>query len=135
MGLFGKKFEANKNKTLKDSFFHAYEGIVYAVTKERNMHIHISMAILVIVFGAIFRISYVEWLVCLVLIALVIYLELVNTSIEAVVDMITTKEDPVAKLAKDTAAGAVLVGSIIAAFIGLVIFLPKIFEFIVGGIQ
>ena len=93
MGLLGKKYKVNKNKTLKDSFFHAYEGINYAVTKEKNMHIHVAMAILVMVSGVIFGISYLEWLICLVLIALVMSLELLNTSIEAVVDMITTKEN------------------------------------------
>lgn len=128
MGLLGKKYKVNKNKTLKDSFFHAYEGINYAVTRERNMHIHVSMAILVVVAGAVFRISYAEWLACLVLIVLVISLELVNTAIEAVVDMITTKENPIAKVAKDASAGAVLVSAIVSAIIGLIIFLPKIFE-------
>ena len=130
MGLIGKKYRVNKNKTLKDSFFHAYEGINYAVTKERNMHIHVSVSVLVIVAGAILRISYGEWLICLLLIGLVMSLELVNTAIEAVVDMITTKEDPVAKVAKDASAGAVLISSIISAIIGFAIFLPKIFEFL-----
>ena len=132
MGLLGKKFKANKNKTIKDSFIHAYEGINYTVTKERNMHIHVSIASLVVVSGAIFRISYIEWLICLALIALVMSLELINTAVEAVVDMITTKEDHMAKVAKDAAAGAVLISSIISAIIGLVIFLPKIFEFLMN---
>lgn len=130
MGLIGKKYKVNKNKTLKDSFFHAYEGINYAVTKEKNMHIHVTMTILVVVAGALFRISYGEWLVCLILIALVMSLELINTAIEAVVDMITTKEDPMAKVAKDASAGAVLISAVISTLIGFAIFLPRIFEFI-----
>ena len=132
MGLLGKKFKANKNKTIKDSFIHAYEGINYTVTKERNMHIHVSIASLVVVSGAIFRISYIEWLICLVLIAIVMSLELINTAVEAVVDMITTKQDHMAKVAKDAAAGAVLISSIISAIIGIIIFLPKIFEFLLN---
>lgn len=127
-----KKYDSKKNKTLKDSFLHAYEGIVYAMTKERNMHIHITMALLVIVFGIILELSYVEWLICLILIALVISLELINTSIEAVVDLVTTNDSALAKIAKDSAAGAVLFTSIIAAFIGLVIFLPKVINFIIN---
>ena len=127
-----KKYDNKKNKTLKDSFLHAYEGIVYAMTKERNMHIHITMALLVIVFGIILELSYVEWLISLILIALVISLELINTSIEAVVDLVTTNDSALAKIAKDSAAGAVLFTSIIAAFIGLVIFLPKVINFIIN---
>lgn len=130
MGSLDKKFVQKKNKNIKDSFKHAYEGIIYASSKERNMHIHLSFAVLVVIAGSIFQISYEEWLVCLILIALVISLELVNTAIESVVDMITTKDNPLAKVAKDTSAGAVLVSAFVAAFIGLIIFLPKIFYFI-----
>ena len=132
MKFLGKKYEGNKNKTIGDSFKHAYEGIVYAATKERNMHIHLFIATIVVIAGALFSISYIEWLVCLVLIGLVLSLEMLNTAIEAVVDMITTKEDPKAKVAKDAAAGAVLITSVIAAFIGVIIFLPKIFEFLIS---
>lgn len=130
--ISNKKYDSKKNKTLKDSFLHAYEGIVYAMMKERNMHIHITMALLVIVFGIILELSYVEWLISLILIALVISLELINTSIEAVVDLVTTNDSALAKIAKDSAAGAVLFTSIIAAFIGLVIFLPKVINFIIN---
>ena len=132
MGLLGKKYSLKKNKNIKDSFKHAYEGIVYAVVKERNMHIHITFAIIVLVAGALFSISYAEWLACLILIALVMSLELINTAIESVVDLITMKENPIAKVAKDVSAGAVLVSSLIAAFIGIIIFLPKIFDFLIN---
>ncbi len=124
------KYINKKNKSLKDSFYHAYEGICYTVIRERNMHIHIIMALLVILGGAIFQISYEEWLVCLTIIALVISLELLNTAVESVVDLITTNDNPLAKVAKDSAAGAVLVSAIISAVIGVVIFLPKILDFI-----
>lgn len=132
MGLLDKKHKVNKNKTLADSFYHAYEGIKYSVVQERNLHIHLIFTVLVIVFGCLFSISYVEWLICLVLIALVISLELINTAIESVVDLVTTKENPIAKVAKDTASGAVLVSAFISAFIGLIIFVPKIFDFLVN---
>lgn len=124
------KYINNKNKSLKDSFYHAYEGIYYTALRERNMHIHITMALIVILGGAIFQISYEEWLICLILIALVISLELLNTAIESVVDLVTTNNNPLAKVAKDSAAGAVLVSAIISAIIGVVIFLPKILDFI-----
>ena len=132
MGLLDKKHKTENNKTLLNSFKHAYDGVMYAVVRERNMHIHLIISALVLFFGAFFSISYTEWLVCLVLIALVLSLEILNTAIEAVVDLVTTKENEFAKLAKDASAGAVLVSAIISAFIGLVIFMPKIFEFLIN---
>lgn len=127
-----KKYNSKKNKNILDSFRHAYQGIIYALVKERNMHVHVVVASLVLINGALFEISYIEWLVCLVLIALVISLELINTAIEAVVDLITSDNLYLAKVIKDTSAGAVLVMAIFAAFIGVIIFLPKIFNFIIN---
>ena len=129
MALKDKSHIVEKNKTFKDSFKHAYDGIIYALLREKNMHVHAVMAVLVIVCGILFDIGYSEWLVCFILIALVISMELINTAIEAVVDLITTKENKLAKVAKDTSAGAVLVVSVFAAFIGFVIFIPKILYF------
>ncbi|MDD6879145.1 MAG: diacylglycerol kinase family protein [bacterium] len=129
MALIGRKHKVSK-QDIVSSFKHAYEGIKYATVKERNMHIHILFALLVIIFAAIFNISYIEWIICLVLIGLVISLELINTAIEQVVDLITTDENNYAKMAKDLSAGAVLVSAIISAIIGLNIFLPRIIEFL-----
>ena len=69
-------------------------------------------------------------IVCLMLIGLVIAFELVNTVFEVIVDMVEPKYNPLAKVAKDTAAGAVLVMAIISALIGIIIFLPKVLTFI-----
>ena len=132
MEFKGKNHVVNKNKSFLDSFLHAYDGIVSSLYKERNMNIHLAMSVLVIVAGVIFKISYTEWLVCMVFIALVITTELINTAIEAVVDMITTKENNFAKVAKDTSAGAVLVVSLMAAFVGLIIFVPKVVYFLMN---
>ena len=125
-----KKHKVEKNKNLVTSFMHAYDGIKYAVVKERNMHIHVVMAILVMFFGAIFRLSRIEWFICLILIGLVIAFELINTAIEACVDLSTTNENDLARIAKDVSAGAVLVVSFISALIGLAIFLPRLFDFL-----
>lgn len=73
-----------------------------------------------------------EWCICLTLFGLVMALELVNTSIEAVVDLVTEERKPLAKIAKDTAAGAVLIAAIMAAIIGCVIFVPKVMQFLTG---
>ena len=96
-------------------------------TKERNIKIHISVMILVIICGFIFHLSTTEWLICILLFALVISLELVNTAIEAVVDLCSPNYHELAKYAKDVAAGSVLISAIASVVIGLIIFVPKLF--------
>ena len=90
------------------------------------------MALMVTVFGFILKISVTEWCICLVLFGLIISLELVNTAVEAVVDLVTEEKHPLAGYAKDTAAGAVLAASIFAAVVGLIIFVPKLYAFILN---
>ena len=115
-----------KKEPLRKSFGYAFEGIFTCIKKERNIKIHLFMMTLVIIAGWMFKISMIEWLICLVLFALVISLEIVNTAIEAVVDLCTLERKPLAKTAKDCAAGAVLVSAIFAAIIGFMIFIPKL---------
>lgn len=112
-------------QSITSSFRCAWEGIAACVRRERNMKIHLCAAGAVTLAGFVFRISPGEWLVCLILFALVMGAELTNTAVEAVVDLACPYEDPKAKLAKDAAAGAVLVCAIFAAIAGLIIFLPK----------
>lgn len=113
-------------KRLINSFKYAFEGIISALKTEKNMKIHVLIMMLVIIFGIILKISKIEWIICIVLFGLVISLELINTAIENVVDLITQEINPKAKIAKDVAAGAVLVSAITSAIIGLMIFVPKI---------
>lgn len=115
-------------KKLVKSFKYAFNGIKYTFMYEQNMDIHLIATILVIALGVFFKISIIEWLVCLILIGLVIASELINTSLEATVDLISPKYNEKAKIAKDTAAGAVLVLAIIAAICGMIIFIPKILK-------
>ncbi len=115
---------------LHKSFGYAFEGIGNTIKTERNIKIHLFVTIMVLIFGFILKLSYTEWLICLLLFGLVTSLELVNTSIEAVVDLVTEDRKPLAKKAKDAAAGAVLYSAIIAAIIGVIIFFPKLFDFI-----
>ena len=107
-----------KKPPLYKSFGYAFEGIFTCIRNERNIKIHCTVAIL--------GITPTEWCICLTLFGLVIALELVNTAIESVVDLVTTERKPLAKTAKDTAAGAVLVAAIMAAIVGLIIFVPRI---------
>lgn len=115
-----------KKQSFDKSLKHAIDGILSCVQKERNLKIHFCMMFLVIICGFIFRITQVEWMVCIILFGLVISLELVNTAIEAIVDLCSPNIHPLAKLAKDAAAGAVLVSALVAAIVGLIIFIPKI---------
>lgn len=125
-----KKHVILDEKRLIDSFRYAFYGICEAYKGEQNLKIHTVFAILVVFAGFILKISYVEWLVCLVLIGLVLMAEFFNTAIEYVVDLASPDIHPLAKLAKDTASAGVLMMAIISAIIGLIIFVPKVIEFV-----
>lgn len=123
------KQKASKKAPIAKSFKYAFEGIFAGAIKERNMKIHCAAAAAVTAAGFIFHISAAEWCICLVLFGLIFSLELVNTAVEAVVDLVTEERRPLAKLAKDTAAGAVLIAAIMAAGAGCIIFIPKVMIF------
>lgn len=118
-------------KKLVNSFKYAAEGIINSFKTERNMKIHILIMICIVVLGFFLNISKKEWIICILLFTLVIAGELFNTAIETVVDIIMPDKNEKAKLAKDVAAGGVLVLAMGAAIIGLLIFVPKIFELFV----
>ena len=119
-----------KNKKLINSFKYAFTGMWSAYKSERNMKIHIAVAILVILFGVFLQISTYEWLACTVCFAMVIGSEMFNTAIETVVDIAMPKKDERAKKAKGVAAGGVLVFAIGSAIIGSIIFIPKIIDYL-----
>lgn len=121
-----------KNKKLINSFKYAFKGIGSAVKSERNMKIHFTMMMLVIIAGIFFNIAIWEWITCFILFGLVIGMECVNTAIEIIVDMVSPKYNEAAGRAKDIAAGGVLACAIGAAVAGIFIFLPKVLEFIIG---
>lgn len=120
-----------KMKKIKNSFKYAIEGIWTSFKTERNMKIHIFIMILVIIAGIILKINKSEWIICIILFAIVIGSELFNTSIETIVDMVMPEKNEKAKIAKDVSAGAVLVVAIGAAIIGLVIFVPRILNILI----
>lgn len=122
------KFEKSKIKKIADSFKYAGKGIKSAFKSERNMKIHFLIMLLVIVSGYVFEISIHEWQICIILFGVVIGFEIVNTSVEVLVDLVMPNIDPRAKLAKDLAAGAVLAVAISSAIVGLTIFIPKLLE-------
>lgn len=117
-----------RNRSLFESFYYAFSGIFSAIKRERNLQIHIVITVLVVIIGSLMSLSTIEWLFIIFAVGGMIALELVNTAIERVVDLATAELHPLAKQAKDIAAGAVLVYAFVAFAVGLIIFLPKITE-------
>ena len=116
----------NKTKNLGESFYHAGEGLLHCIRHERNIRVHLVMAVVALVLGCILKITHYEFLVLFLIIGVVIVSEMVNTAIENVVDMITADFHPLAKIVKDITAGAVMFSCIVAVCIGLIIFIPHI---------
>lgn len=104
----------------------ALQGIRYFISYERNARIQATIAVLAITAGFIFGISSTEWCHILLCMALVLCLEMVNTSIERICLLLSEEYHPVIKIIKDVAAGAVLVAAVVSAIIGVIIFLPHI---------
>jgi diacylglycerol kinase len=114
-------------RQLLRSFSFAWAGIVFAFKNEKNMKIHGVFALFVCILAWLFDISKIEWLIILTAIGVVFSLEMMNTAIERVVDLVTPEFHPLAKAAKDVAAGAVLAFAIISVIIGIIIFFPYFF--------
>ena len=118
--------EKHTFKALRKSFKYALKGIFTALTICRNLKIHYLLAVIAIVAGFYFQIGRLEFVIVLLTITLVVTLEMMNTAIEKVVDLLTEKYHILALIAKDVAAGAVLIASVIALIIGALIFGPHI---------
>lgn len=119
-------------KSFLSSFGFAAEGIRYAMTTQRNMKVHGAVAVLVIVAATVLQISTMRWLFLLLAITLVLTAEMFNTALEAVVDLVSLDIHPLAKAAKDTAAGAVLLTAAFAVVVGIVVFYRPLVE-LFGG--
>lgn len=119
--------------SLTKSFGFAFEGLKTAISQGRNFRIQIFIGTAAIVLGFILKLSYSEWLHLILIITIILILELVNTSIEAIVDIVSPEFQEKAKIAKDTAAATVLLASIGSIIIGAMLFLPKILVFLSLG--
>ena len=125
-----KRLKLQGKTKFNDSMNHALDGINYTIEHERNFKIEIIIAMVVLLAGFFFKVSKVEWIILLLTIASVLALELIYTSIERCVDLVTKDYHELAKNAKDVSAGAVLLMSLFSAGVGIIIFLPKILEMI-----
>ena len=119
-----------KKEPLHKSFGYAWEGITAVIKKGAEHEDPLLCDDPCHFGGAIFRIAAWKWCICFCLFGLVMSLEIVNTAVEAVVDLVTEERKPLAKLAKDAAAGAVLLAAIMAVIAGLILFLPEGLEFL-----
>ena len=109
------------------SFIYAFNGIKYTFKNSRNFKIQVLFAFFSLILGSILQLNKSEYLILLVTVFPVLTLEILNTSIESLVDLVVkTKFSNLAKIAKDCSAGAVLLASINSVIIGLCLFIPKI---------
>jgi len=115
-----------RRPNLLQSFNWAFDGILHALRRERNMWIHFGAAVLVLLAALFFSLARLEVIALFVAISFVLIAEMLNTSIEHVVDLVTDELDPRAKIAKDVAAGAVLVATINALAVAYLVFYDKL---------
>ena len=117
-----------RGPSIVESFNFAFEGIIHVLRTQRNMRIHFAVAIVVLVAALVVGVEKLELIVLLLAIAFVLITEMVNTAVEGAVDVATTSFDPMAKLAKDIAAGAVLIASTVAVAVGYLVFSDRVAE-------
>lgn len=118
--------ERLKNKNFIEAWKKATGGIGYAVKTQRNIKIQLCIAVLVIIFAIVFKVNITQAMFLTFATMLVIITEMVNTAIEETVNLVTNKFHPVAKIAKDVAAGAVVLSALNAVIIAIFIFVNKI---------
>jgi len=116
-------------RRLSRSFHHAFRGVIKLLTDQQNARIHASMTIVVGILAYIFEVTRIEATVLFMAVIMVFAMEIMNTAIEMVCDLIDEKENSKVRVIKDGMAGAVLIASVIAVVVALLIFLPHIRSF------
>jgi len=110
----------------KESFYYAFQGIRTAYKNEPNLKIQTVFAVIALSVGVFLKLDRIEWLILTFTIFWVISLELLNTVIESLVNLVSPEVKPYAKIAKDVSAACVLVAAILSIIVGLILFVPKI---------
>lgn len=118
--------ERLKNKNFIDAWKKAFSGIWYSIKTQRNIKVQLCIALVIIISCIIFKLTYIEVIILVFATMLVIAMEVMNTAIETVVNLYTDKYHPLAKIAKDVAAGAVVITAINAVIIAIIMFVGKI---------
>ena len=119
---------ASRTPAILQSLNWAFEGVIHVLRTERNMRIHFALATTVLILAFSYGVTKLELMALLVAISFVLIAEMVNTAIEATIDLATTSFDPLAKMAKDIAAGAVLIAAVNAVVIGYLVFADRLTE-------
>ena len=119
--VFGDEWERRHPPSLLRSFNHAFDGLIWVVKHQRNMRLHFAAALVVMVLALAFGASKLELVALVLAIAFVLTAEMLNTAIEAVTDIATSSFDPLAKIAKDVSAGAVLIAAANAIVVGALV--------------
>jgi diacylglycerol kinase (ATP) len=117
---------SRRTPSLLESFNYAFEGIIHVLRTQRNMRIHFAVAFVVLVAALVVNVTKLELIALLISITFVLITEMINTAIEGAIDIATTSFDPMAKLAKDIAAGGVLIASVNALAVGYLVFAGKV---------
>jgi diacylglycerol kinase (ATP) len=117
---------ARRAPTVIDSFNYAFEGIIHVLRTQRNMRIHLAIGVAVIVLALVVNVTKIELIALLISITFVLIAEMLNSAVEGAIDIATTSFDPMAKLAKDIAAGAVLIAAMNAIAVGYLVFANKV---------
>ena len=117
---------AQRTPAILQSLNWAFEGVIHVLRTERNMRIHFALATAVLILAFSYGVTKLELMALLVAISFVLIAEMVNTAIEATIDLATTSFDPLAKMAKDIAAGAVLIAAVNAVVIGYLVFADRL---------
>ena len=126
-----KKQKDHKKMSFKrflNSIKYSLEGLSYGYRNEQSLILHGFCTILAVILGLIFHITFWEWAVIIISLVIVLAVELLNTAIEATVDLITKEIHPLAKIAKDCGSAAAFVSSLVAVIIGLFVFVPHIIK-------
>jgi len=124
-----------KKQPLFRSFNYAIDGVVYVLRTQRNMRIHLIVAALVLILSLVLGVESNQFMILIIAIALVIVSEYFNTAIESAIDVTTNTYDPLAMIAKDVAAAAVLISSLVAVIVGYIIFFPKLNSFSLNSLD
>jgi len=116
-----------KIKRLVKSFLYAFKGLIKTFKEEQNFKIHIFATIIVILFAWYLKVSKSEWMALTIVIGLVVLMEIINSAIERITDVLKPRIDSYVKEIKDITAAGVLIAAIVAIAVGLIIFLPYLF--------
>ena len=126
----GAKFSIRKRLL---SFKYAFSGLKSLIKHEHNSRLHLLAAILAIAMGLILGISRAEWMILIIIIAMVFITEILNSALENLTDYVSPEYSSIIKRVKDYCAAAVLISAITSVIVGLLIFLPKLIQILSGS--